>query len=103
MTSKAKTKLLAPVSHARIQKKQQDYFPEMLNFLLARARHVLDVGCGSDVFGHALKETFECKVLGVDPIGNLLRRLYLGWTKSCAIHLDEEIGLPFEYFDCIFL
>jgi 2-polyprenyl-3-methyl-5-hydroxy-6-metoxy-1,4-benzoquinol methylase len=75
--------------------------PEMLPFVPANCRRVLDVGCAEGAFGESLKKNREIEVWGIEP------------TKSAAASAREkldnviegvfgpETALPAGSFDCI--
>ena len=85
--------------------KRADYFecarPEMLELFPSKSRRVLDVGCGSGVFGETLRDRFGCEVWGVEPDSKSAGKASA--TLHRAIHgcFDERLELPANYFDCI--
>jgi 2-polyprenyl-3-methyl-5-hydroxy-6-metoxy-1,4-benzoquinol methylase len=70
------------------ENKQESYFshsrPELLPFVPANLRKVLDVGCGNGAFGAMLKKNRQCEVWGIEP------------SKAAALeaekHLDKVIN-----------
>ena len=86
--------------------KQADYFesarPEMLERFPPQARRVLDVGCGSGVFGDTLKNVFGCEVWGVEPDLKSFEKAVPRLDHVIHGHFDKKIELPSGYFDCIF-
>ena len=78
--------------------------PEMLAFVPARARRILDVGCGQGCFAARLKSDRSADVWGVeiDPIaaGMAAERLDRVLTGDA---LDLAPTLPDGHFDCIVL
>jgi len=87
--------------------KQESYFshsrPELLPFVPANVRTVLDVGCGNGAFGVMLKKSRQCAVWGIEP-GKAA-------AQEAEKHLDKVInGLFIRYmpelanqkFDAIF-
>jgi len=74
---------------------------EMQRFVPAHARRLLDVGCHTGAFGHALKQNHDMEVWGVEPAS--------GPAGVAATRIDhvltEALGadskLPEAYFDAI--
>lgn len=76
--------------------------PEMLPFVPAGARRILDVGCGAGVFAEALKrERPGAEVWGVEP--EALAHASAAKVLDRALHglFDGALGLPEAHFDAI--
>ncbi|MDL1895136.1 class I SAM-dependent methyltransferase [Anaerolineae bacterium CFX7] len=84
--------------------KSAEYFrcdrEEMLDYVPAISRTVLDVGCGAGNFGRSLKERCNCEVWGVEMEAHP--------AQEAARYLDRvlvgafpNVELPAGYFDCI--
>jgi 2-polyprenyl-3-methyl-5-hydroxy-6-metoxy-1,4-benzoquinol methylase len=82
-----------------------DYFqclrPEMLLFVPARCRRVLDVGCAEGVFGESLKKTREIEVWGVEPVKSAAAIAAAKLDHVVEGVFGPEITLPIGAFDCI--
>ena len=87
------------------QSKTTGYFEaerrEMLPFVPANARRVLDLGCGSGNFGALLKQEYGCEVVGVEhhptAAGVAAERL----DEVVIGSVDAELPFPDASFDCI--
>ncbi len=73
---------------------------EMLGFVPAGAKRILEVGCGNGAFALAVKKRQDCEYWGIEPYedaareaGKIVDRLIVG-----LLHADD---LPDTYFDCI--
>jgi SAM-dependent methyltransferase len=101
----SKSEPLARLENAYAEK-QADYFecvrPEMLKLFPAGANRILDIGCGSGVFGQSLKKTFGCEVWGVEPDLKSSEKATARLDHVVHGYFDEKTGLPSGYFDCIF-
>jgi 2-polyprenyl-3-methyl-5-hydroxy-6-metoxy-1,4-benzoquinol methylase len=86
--------------------RSSDYFrclrPEMLPFVPARCRRVLDVGCAEGVFGESLKRTREIEVWGVEPVKSAAAIAVAKLDSVVEGVFGPEITLPIGTFDCIF-
>ena len=86
--------------------KPDDYYvqtrPEMLQYIPSTARHILEAGCASGLFGMQLKQRSNAEVWGIefDPESAKSAREKLDHVLCGDISelIDE---LPDEYFDCI--
>jgi 2-polyprenyl-3-methyl-5-hydroxy-6-metoxy-1,4-benzoquinol methylase len=98
----------AEISNAeRHDSNDRNYFgnsrSEMLAFIPAKARTVLDVGCGSGVFGASIKARLDAEIWGVEltdaavAASEVLHKVFCGPIQN---HLAD---LPDRYFDCICL
>ena len=76
---------------------------EMLDFLPANAKKVLDVGCGNGVFASIIKEKNEAEVWGIELMEQeavkAKERLHKTFIGPCEDHID---ALPDHYFDAIY-
>jgi SAM-dependent methyltransferase len=101
----SKTDPLARLENAYAEK-QADYFeyerPEMFRLFPASAKRVLDIGCGSGVFGQSLKKHFGCEVWGVEPDLKSFEKAVSRLDHAIHGYFDDKLELPAGYFDCIF-
>jgi 2-polyprenyl-3-methyl-5-hydroxy-6-metoxy-1,4-benzoquinol methylase len=77
---------------------------EMLSFIQNTPVNVLDIGCGSGVFGASLKRIYDCTVTGIEPIehAGLLARRHLDSVYICSF--DEAFdSLHRHSFDHIIM
>jgi 2-polyprenyl-3-methyl-5-hydroxy-6-metoxy-1,4-benzoquinol methylase len=85
--------------------KRADYFgcerPEMLAFIPASSRKVLDVGCGSGGFGASVRNRTGCEVWGVEPNADCIGKAERNLNKVLHGFFGPELNLPRHYFDCI--
>jgi 2-polyprenyl-3-methyl-5-hydroxy-6-metoxy-1,4-benzoquinol methylase len=86
--------------------KSEDYFsksrPEMMRFVPAQAKRVLEFGCGEGAFSAALKIERGLEAWGVelDPAAAAEAARHL--DKVLAGPLEDQLALlPEHYFDCI--
>src|SRR5450432_67687 len=93
---------LAGLEHAYAEKRD-DYFAcerrEMLDLFPAQSRRVLDVGCGSGVFGQTLKRKFGCEIWGVEPDLKSCERAATRLDRAVHGRFDDKLELPSAYFD----
>lgn len=76
--------------------------PEMLAFVPASARRILDVGCGAGVFAETLKRREPAaEVWGVEP--DAVAHAKAAQVLDHALHgyFEPGIGLPDAYFDAV--
>jgi 2-polyprenyl-3-methyl-5-hydroxy-6-metoxy-1,4-benzoquinol methylase len=76
--------------------------PEMVKFIPANAKRILDVGCAEGTFGASLKQMFGSEVWGVEPVPAVAeiasQRLDRVLCGDISAELDQcDDG----YFDCI--
>jgi 2-polyprenyl-3-methyl-5-hydroxy-6-metoxy-1,4-benzoquinol methylase len=75
---------------------------EMLRYIPATAKRILDVGCGSGEFGKLLKSFICAEIWGID-----VNTLAAGDAKSRLDQVlvgdieEDSFDLPLNYFDCI--
>ena len=74
---------------------------EMLAFVPARSRRVLDVGCAEGTFGELLKRTRGIEVWGVEPTKSAAAVAKTRLDGVVEGVFDPEIALPPWSFDCI--
>ena len=68
-----------------------------------RVQRVLDLGCGTGRFTAALAETFGCKVVAIDPSGQMLHQHAGGDNVSLVRGDAERIPLVEESVDLIWM
>lgn len=85
--------------------KSENYFefarPEILPFVPAACRRVLDVGCGAGTFGQLLKQTRKIEVWGVEPVGSAAAKASPKLDRVINRTFDPETELPAGTFDCV--
>jgi 2-polyprenyl-3-methyl-5-hydroxy-6-metoxy-1,4-benzoquinol methylase len=95
----------APVDQLNYEAKATEYFenlrPEMLPFVPARCRRVLDVGCGCGCFGESLKRTRNVEVWGVEPVKAAAAKAAGKLDQVIEGFFDPEAALPVRTFDCV--
>jgi len=76
---------------------------EMLKYLPANAKKVMDVGCGNGAFASLVKQKNEAEVWGIELMEQeakvaqtVLDKVFIG---NCEKHIDD---LPQNYFDVIY-
>lgn len=74
--------------------------PEMLPFIPATARTVLDVGCGEGGFGAQVKADRAASVWGIEPNADAARRAGEKLDRVLVGRL-EDVDLQEATFDCI--
>ena len=85
--------------------KASEYFgyprPEMVPFVPADCRRLLDVGCADGAFGEALKKTREIEVWGVEPTKSAAAKAKMKLDMVVEGIFDPHAGLPTGSFDCV--
>jgi 2-polyprenyl-3-methyl-5-hydroxy-6-metoxy-1,4-benzoquinol methylase len=86
--------------------KATEYFtearPEMLCFVPANCRRLLDVGCGAGTFGASLKrQNPQIEVWGVEPFASAAAKAADKLDRVIAGPFEAETDLPAGAFDCI--
>jgi 2-polyprenyl-3-methyl-5-hydroxy-6-metoxy-1,4-benzoquinol methylase len=105
-TSLANPVELAPrMMEPDYEKKAAGYFTlarqEMLPFLPANCRRLLDVGCGAGVFGEMIKQSRNVEVWGVEPISSVAARASTKLDHVVVGTFGPQTELPEGTFDCI--
>ncbi|MGB9067705.1 MAG: class I SAM-dependent methyltransferase [Candidatus Acidiferrales bacterium] len=94
-----------PIAQPDYETKPIDYFegarPEMLPFIPAHCRRLLDVGCGAGGFGASIKRSREIEIWGVEPVESAAAKASAKLDRVINGPFDSEIGLPAGTFDCI--
>jgi 2-polyprenyl-3-methyl-5-hydroxy-6-metoxy-1,4-benzoquinol methylase len=75
--------------------------PEMLPFVPANCRRLLDVGCAEGTFGDSLKKTREIEVWGVEPTKAAAAMARVKLDNVVEGVFGPETALPARSFDCI--
>jgi 2-polyprenyl-3-methyl-5-hydroxy-6-metoxy-1,4-benzoquinol methylase len=75
--------------------------PEMMPFVPAGCRRLLDVGCGAGGFGESLKRSRKIEVWGVEPIESAAEQATTKLDRVFHGTFDAEAGLPAGTFDCV--
>ncbi|HEY3856226.1 MAG TPA: class I SAM-dependent methyltransferase [Verrucomicrobiae bacterium] len=85
--------------------KNADYYglcrPEMLRFVPASAKRILEVGCGAGEFCAQFRRSAECELWGVEPNRDAALKAKEKLDNVFCSYFDESVELPSEYFDCI--
>jgi SAM-dependent methyltransferase len=85
--------------------KTSEYFglprPEMVPFVPADCRRLLDVGCADGSFGEALKKTREIEIWGVEPTKSAAAKARMKLDMVVEGIFDPHAGLPTGSFDCV--
>lgn len=90
-----------------IYNKTTDYFAnqrhEMLDFLPATAKKILDVGCGEGNFAHLLKHKTQGEIWGIelDQNASSIAKSKIDHVL-CGTAEDHLVNLPNAYFDVIY-
>lgn len=74
---------------------------EMLRYIPAGTRAVLDVGCSSGAFGILVKEKFGCEVWGIEPDKQSAENANKLLDKVYNSFFDNQIDFGDKTFDCI--
>ena len=75
---------------------------ELLEFIPTDIKMVLDVGCGTGIFGKRLKENFNCVVWGVEQEGVAAAEALHNVDNVINSSFDYSIDFQSNKFDCIF-
>lgn len=76
--------------------------PEMLRFVPAHSRRILDVGCAEGAFGESLKRNRLIEVWGVEPAKPAATAAMTRLDRVIEGAFGPENALPERRFDCIF-
>lgn len=97
--------LAPPMMELDYETKSADYFTEarqeMLPFLPAACRRLLDVGCGAGAFGGMVKRKQEVEVWGVEPVSSVAAKATAKLDHVIVGVFGPQTDLPEETFDCI--
>jgi 2-polyprenyl-3-methyl-5-hydroxy-6-metoxy-1,4-benzoquinol methylase len=74
---------------------------EMLPFVPADCRRVLDIGCGTGAFGELLKQTRKIEIWGVEPVKPAAAKASARLDHVINGTFDPETKLPAGFFDCV--
>lgn len=74
---------------------------EMVDLVPLSCRTVLDVGCGTGVFGTCLQKRQGCEVWGVEPEPKCLQQAAENLHKVLPGYFQPDLPLPARHFDCI--
>lgn len=74
---------------------------EILPFVPAHCRNLLDVGCGAGEFGAFVKQSRKIEVWGVEPVKSAAAKALTRLDKVINGTFEAEIGLPAGTFDCV--
>lgn len=88
------------------ESKSSDYFEqarsEMLQFVPATCKRVLDVGCSKGNFGKLLKQSRPIEVWGIEPVATAAAEAATKLDHVIEGMFTPEADLPMESFDAIF-
>jgi len=97
--------LAPPMMELDYETKSVDYFTvarqEMLPFLPAACRRLLDVGCAAGAFGETVKRTQEVEVWGVEAVRSVAAKAAAKLDHVIVGSFGPQSNLPKEVFDCI--
>ncbi len=90
-----------------LSSKPESYFSysrkEMIPFLPANAKRVLDVGCGQGKFGLELKKVRNLEIWGIEYVQEAANIAEKNLDKVIQGDVFKEVdNIPDVYFDCIF-
>ena len=74
---------------------------ELMPFLPATTKNVLEVGCHTGYFGRAIKKKYGATVWGIEPNKKTARIAAEGLDRVFEAYFDETLDLPDQYFDVI--
>jgi 2-polyprenyl-3-methyl-5-hydroxy-6-metoxy-1,4-benzoquinol methylase len=74
---------------------------EMLAFIPESAEVILDVGCGSGLFGRLIKNARSVEVWGVETDPQVAGQAATYLDKTLVGAFPDEVSLPQDYFDCV--
>ncbi len=74
---------------------------EMLAFIPASVHRLLDIGCHTGQFGHAVKQKYGAEVWGVEPDAETARIASNYLDEVFHGYFSEDLALPEKYFDVI--
>jgi 2-polyprenyl-3-methyl-5-hydroxy-6-metoxy-1,4-benzoquinol methylase len=75
--------------------------PEMMQYIPAVAKRILDVGCGEGVFGAQLKQRNQAEVWGIELEPAIAERAAKRLDKVLCGDVSQQLqSLPEEYFEC---
>lgn len=94
-----------PMTELDYRSKASAYFSvprsEMLPYIPATCRRLLEVGCGIGRFGETLKQTRNMEVWGVEPLASAAQVAATKLDHVTTGLFDPQNGLPEASFDCI--
>jgi 2-polyprenyl-3-methyl-5-hydroxy-6-metoxy-1,4-benzoquinol methylase len=97
--------LAPPMMEFDYKTKAVDYFTvarqEMLPFLPAACRRLLDVGCAAGVFGEMVKQHRDTEIWGVEPLSSVAAKASARLDHVVVGTFCPQTALPEEFFDCI--
>lgn len=74
---------------------------EVLPFVPASCKRLLDVGCGAGEFGASIKRRLNCEVWGVEPLISAAEQASQKLDRVLNAAFTEELQLPENDFDVI--
>lgn len=98
--------MMEQIEQLAYETKATEYFGyprfEMLPFVPAHCRRVLDVGCADGTFGEGLKKSRGLEVWGVEPTKSAAAKAKTRLDVVIEDTFDRRAALPPGTFDCIF-
>lgn len=90
------------------ENKPEDYYSnvrkEMLEYLPPDARRIIDIGCGSGVFGRAIQNKQNAEVWGLELMPKEAREAEKHLDKVFSGPVEDYLeALPKDFFDVIYL
>jgi 2-polyprenyl-3-methyl-5-hydroxy-6-metoxy-1,4-benzoquinol methylase len=94
-----------PTEAPGYESKPDDYFEharfDMLPFVPATCKRVLDVGCGKGNFGEALKQSRKVEVWGLEPVASAAAEAATKLDRVIEGTFTPDADLPPASFDAI--